>query len=74
MSADGMLLCTTSDEKSLKVFDIMSFGMSLRGVLYDVHWRCVTDMINMVMNLAYVPISCEWVSDPSRAAKALIAW
>ena len=26
MSADGMLLCTTADDKSLKVFDVLNFG------------------------------------------------
>ena len=26
VSADGMLLCTTADDKSLKVFDVLNFG------------------------------------------------
>ena len=26
VSADGMLLCTTADDKSLKVFDVINFG------------------------------------------------
>jgi peptidylprolyl isomerase domain and WD repeat-containing protein 1 len=56
VSVDGFMLCTSSNEKSIKVFDVMSF-----------------DMINMLMDLAYNPVSCEWVSDPSHAAQALIA-
>lgn len=56
VSCDGLLLCTSSNEKSFKVFDVVSF-----------------DMINIVMDLDYVPVSCEWVSDPSRSAQALLA-
>ncbi len=26
VSADGLLLCTTSDDKALKIFDVINFG------------------------------------------------
>ena len=37
-SADGLLLCTISDDKSLKVFDVINFG----------------EYFNVVFLLAYV--------------------
>lgn len=28
-SVDGQLLCTTADDKALKIFDVVNFGMSI---------------------------------------------
>ena len=126
ISADGMLLCTSSEEKSIKIFDVISFGACVpspaalstslvfalrcvglsrgpsdalglglglglashegRGMPNPTSYRgtsdlrrcrvvpSAADMINMVMNMDYIPVSCEWINDPSRAAQALIAW
>lgn len=37
VSADGMLLCTTADDKSLKVFDVINFG----EVIFKARWERV---------------------------------
>ncbi len=29
VSPDGLLLCTSSDDKALKIFDVINFGKSL---------------------------------------------
>ena len=46
VSADGMLLCTTADDKSLKVFDVINFGKhhsSIAGVIMAGYHLCRHD-------------------------------
>ena len=83
VSADGMLLCTTANDKSLKVFDVINFG-ELSFVCYIVcsknvqahTWSAVSlvlaDMINM-FRLKFVPSCCVWLYAGGAATPA-VAW
>lgn len=82
VNSSGKLLCTLSNDKSLKVFDVVNFGMF--SVTCNPQWSfhfeaifCVintgfflADMINM-MKLSYVPGCCEWVHSPGDPVSVL---
>jgi hypothetical protein len=58
-SANGEILCTTSLDKTLKVFDIMNFGSFSHCDSMSIHTDaltcpCFTDMTNMI-KLPFVP-------------------
>ena len=65
INSSGTLLCTISNDKSLKVFDVVNFG-NYESKLYlgaTSKFHFFTDMINM-MKLSYVPGCCEWIHSP----------
>ena len=41
-SSDGLLLCTVSDDKSMKVFDIVNFGEFFGAVLVAAAAECIS--------------------------------
>lgn len=65
VSADGMFLCTTSVDQTLKVYDVINFGWS-----YVYMFLMTTDMINMT-KLPFVPASSEFIFT---AGTAILAW
>ena len=85
INASGSLLCTLSNDKSLKVFDVVNFGTgqffintfitSNNILLYSLNnlFFLPLDMINM-MKLAYVPGCCEWVHSPGDAVSVLAVY
>lgn len=85
-SADGLVLATTSNDSSLKIYDVINFGKMVNSIenlfsLCDIYsyfifilkiTTCIySDMINM-MRLPFVPNICEWTHPPG-AAITLIA-
>ena len=66
-SCDGFLLNTTSDDKSLKIFDVINFGKKLMQQCYPPTLSSLcSDMINM-FRLNYQPSHCG-------SATPAVAW
>lgn len=81
VARDGSLMCTSSLDKTLKIFDITGFGMSYDKTVVPT-WQDLSDrthrdrparpdMINM-LSLPFVPGVCEWVNQKS-TGKPLVA-
>lgn len=77
----GSLLCSVSNDKSIKVFDVINFGKvlttfaSVLGLyrfmskILNVDFIC-SDMINMIKS-DYTPLTCEWIHRSGDAVQAL---
>lgn len=77
----GSLVASVSNDKSIKVFDVVNFGESTTQsstsaiIIFDfdfILYKTIffLDMINM-MKADYVPLTCEWIHRSGDAVQAL---
>lgn len=69
----GSLLCSVSNDKSLKVFDVINFGKYILYnflIVYQFKYIFFSDMINM-MRFDYIPNCAEWIHSSGDAISTL---